>query len=152
MIVDSVERLALYAALLPYAKELSARFQTRRTDGLPFEVRFKQYDTKPDEKRKFEVHRKTIDLMMCFEGEEIIHICPEAELVPGEPLPHGGDGMKLIGAPRGFKVTVKEMKVNAGAGFIVAKTGDIMTMPGLPKIPAAEKIDIDENGRITGLF
>ena len=93
MIVDSVERLALYAALLPYAKELSERFQTRQTDGLPFEVRFKQYDTKPDEKRKFEVHRKTIDLMMCFEGEEIIHICPEAELVPGEPLPHGGDGM-----------------------------------------------------------
>ena len=101
MIVDSVERLELYAALLPYAKELSERFQTRQTDGLPFEVRFKQYDTKPDEKRKFEVHRKTIDLMMCFEGEEIIHICPEAELVPGEPLPHGGDGMKLIGAPRG---------------------------------------------------
>ena len=62
------------------------------------------------------------------------------------------DNASLIGAPRGFKVTVKEMKVNAGAGFIVAKTGDIMTMPGLPKIPAAEKIDIDESGRITGLF
>ena len=62
------------------------------------------------------------------------------------------DNASLLGAPRGFKVTVKEMKVNAGAGFIVAKTGDIMTMPGLPKIPAAEKIDIDENGRITGLF
>ena len=62
------------------------------------------------------------------------------------------DNASLIGAPRGFKVTVKEMKVNAGAGFIVAKTGDIMTMPGLPKVPAAEKIDIDENGKITGLF
>ncbi|MDD5808776.1 MAG: formate--tetrahydrofolate ligase [Oscillospiraceae bacterium] len=62
------------------------------------------------------------------------------------------DNASLIGAPRGFKITVKEMKVNAGAGFIVAKTGDIMTMPGLPKVPAAEKIDIDENGRITGLF
>ena len=62
------------------------------------------------------------------------------------------DNASLLGAPRGFKVTVKEMKVNAGAGFIVAKTGDIMTMPGLPKIPAAEKIDIDESGRITGLF
>ena len=62
------------------------------------------------------------------------------------------DNAALIGAPRGFKVTVKEMKVNAGAGFIVAKTGDIMTMPGLPKVPAAEKIDIDENGKITGLF
>ena len=62
------------------------------------------------------------------------------------------DNASLIGAPRGFKVTVKEMKVNAGAGFIVAKTGDIITMPGLPKVPAAEKIDIDESGRITGLF
>ena len=62
------------------------------------------------------------------------------------------DNASLLGAPRGFKVTVKEMKVNAGAGFIVAKTGDIMTMPGLPKIPAAEKIDIDESGRITGLL
>ena len=62
------------------------------------------------------------------------------------------DHASLLGAPRGFKVTVKEMKVNAGAGFIVAKTGDIMTMPGLPKVPAAEKIDIDESGRITGLF
>ena len=62
------------------------------------------------------------------------------------------DNASLIGAPRGFNVTVKEMKVNAGAGFIVAKTGDIMTMPGLPKVPAAEKIDIDESGRITGLF
>ena len=62
------------------------------------------------------------------------------------------DNASLIGAPRGFKVTVKEMKVNAGAGFIVAKTGDIMTMPGLPRVPAAEKIDIDENGKITGLF
>ena len=62
------------------------------------------------------------------------------------------DNASLLGAPHGFKVTVKEMKVNAGAGFIVAKTGDIMTMPGLPKIPAAEKIDIDESGRITGLF
>lgn len=62
------------------------------------------------------------------------------------------DNAALIGAPRGFKVTLKEMKVNAGAGFIVAKTGDIMTMPGLPKVPAAEKIDIDENGKITGLF
>ena len=62
------------------------------------------------------------------------------------------DNASLLGAPRGFKVTVKEMKVNAGAGFIVAKTGDIMTMPGLPKVPAAEKIDIDESGRITGLI
>ena len=62
------------------------------------------------------------------------------------------DDASLIGAPKGFTVTVKNLKVSAGAGFIVALTGDIMTMPGLPKVPSAEKIDVDENGVITGLF
>ena len=62
------------------------------------------------------------------------------------------DNAKLLGAPKNFTVTVRNLKVSAGAGFIVALTGDIMTMPGLPKVPAAEKLDVDENGRITGLF
>ena len=62
------------------------------------------------------------------------------------------DNQTLLGAPKGFEVTVRNLKVCAGAGFIVALTGDIMTMPGLPKVPAAEKIDVDENGKITGLF
>ncbi len=62
------------------------------------------------------------------------------------------DNMALKGAPRGFDVTVRNLKVSAGARFIVALTGDIMTMPGLPKVPAAEKIDVDETGKITGLF
>ena len=62
------------------------------------------------------------------------------------------DDPSLLGAPRGFEITIKDVKACAGAGFIVAKTGDIMTMPGLPKVPSAEKIDIDENGVITGLF
>ena len=62
------------------------------------------------------------------------------------------DDQTKLGAPTGFKVTIKNVKVSAGAGFIVVLTGDIMTMPGLPKVPAAEKIDVDENGRITGLF
>ncbi len=62
------------------------------------------------------------------------------------------DDPALLGAPEGFTVTVRNLKVSAGAGFIVALTGDIMTMPGLPKVPAAEKIDVDENGKITGLF
>lgn len=62
------------------------------------------------------------------------------------------DDASLKGAPRGFTVTVRNLKVSAGAGFIVALTGDIMTMPGLPKVPAAEKIDVDESGRISGLF
>ncbi|MBE6553294.1 MAG: formate--tetrahydrofolate ligase [Ruminococcaceae bacterium] len=56
------------------------------------------------------------------------------------------------GAPEGFTVTVRNVKISAGAGFVVALTGDIMTMPGLPKVPAAEKIDVDENGKISGLF
>ena len=62
------------------------------------------------------------------------------------------DDQKKLGAPRDFTVQVRNLKVSAGAGFIVALTGDIMTMPGLPKVPAAEKIDVDENGVISGLF
>ena len=62
------------------------------------------------------------------------------------------DDQTLLGAPSGFTVTVRNLKVSAGAGFLVALTGDIMTMPGLPKVPAAEKIDVDEDGKITGLF
>ncbi len=62
------------------------------------------------------------------------------------------DDPTKLGAPTDFTVTVRNVKVSAGAGFIVVLTGDIMTMPGLPKVPAAEKIDVDENGKITGLF
>ena len=62
------------------------------------------------------------------------------------------DDPTLLGAPEGFTVTVRNLKVSAGAGFLVALTGEIMTMPGLPKSPAAERIDVDENGKITGLF
>ncbi len=62
------------------------------------------------------------------------------------------DDAAKLGRPEGFTVTVRNVKVSAGAGFVVALTGDIMTMPGLPKVPAAESIDVDENGRITGLF
>ena len=62
------------------------------------------------------------------------------------------DDQNLLGAPEGFTVTVRNIKVSAGAGFLVALTGDIMTMPGLPKVPAAEKVDVDENGKISGLF
>ena len=62
------------------------------------------------------------------------------------------DDPTKLGAPEGFKITVKNVRISAGAGFIVVLTGDIMTMPGLPKVPAAEKIDVDENGKITGLF
>ena len=62
------------------------------------------------------------------------------------------DDPKKLGAPKDFDITVRGVKVSAGAGFVVALTGDIMTMPGLPKVPAAVKIDVDEDGKITGLF
>jgi formate--tetrahydrofolate ligase len=62
------------------------------------------------------------------------------------------DDPTLLGAPTGFTITVRNLKVSAGAGFIVALTGDIMTMPGLPRVPSAEKIDVDANGKIHGLF
>ena len=62
------------------------------------------------------------------------------------------DDPKKLGAPKDFDITVRGVKISAGAGFVVALTGDIMTMPGLPKVPAAVKIDVDENGKITGLF
>ena len=62
------------------------------------------------------------------------------------------DDPTLLGAPENFGVTVRNVKVSAGAGFVVVLTGEIMTMPGLPKKPAAENIDVDENGVITGLF
>ena len=62
------------------------------------------------------------------------------------------DDQTKLGAPTDFEITVRNLKISAGAGFIVALTGEIMTMPGLPKVPAAEKIDVDETGKITGLF
>ena len=62
------------------------------------------------------------------------------------------DDAKRLGAPEGFRIAVRDMRVSAGAGFIVALTGDIMTMPGLPKVPAAEKIDVTADGKIVGLF
>ena len=62
------------------------------------------------------------------------------------------DDQTVLGAPEGFTVTVRDVKVSAGAGFVVALTGSIMTMPGLPKVPAAERIDVDADGKITGLF
>ena len=62
------------------------------------------------------------------------------------------DDAAKLGAPTGFTVTVRQVKVSAGAGFLVVLTVSIMTMPGLPKVPAVEKIDVDDSGRIVGLF
>ena len=100
-------------------------------------------------------------------GGEGISVTPAAkkQIASLEALGYGGlpvciaktqysfsDNPALLGAPEGFTVSVKNVRVSAGAGFIVVLTGDIMTMPGLPKSPAAERIDVDENGKISGLF
>jgi len=62
------------------------------------------------------------------------------------------DDPKVLGRPKGFKITIRDITISAGAGFLVALTGDIMKMPGLPKVPAAESIDVDMEGKIIGLF
>ena len=62
------------------------------------------------------------------------------------------DDPALLGRPEGFEITIKNCRIAAGAGFVVVLTGDIMTMPGLPKVPAAEKIDVSDDGVISGLF
>ena len=62
------------------------------------------------------------------------------------------DDAKKLGRPSGFRITIRDITASAGAGFLVALTGDIMKMPGLPKVPSAEKIDVDANGVISGLF
>ena len=62
------------------------------------------------------------------------------------------DNAKLLGRPENFEITVSNVRVSNGAGFIVVETGNIMVMPGLPKVPAADNIDVDADGKITGLF
>lgn len=104
MIIDTMERIALYDGILPHAKELAALYAAGSPEGASVEIRDKRYDTKEDARRRFEVHHHTIDLMIGFEGIEVIHICPMDELTPAEPLPKGSDGMKMDGAPRGHAV------------------------------------------------
>ena len=104
MIIDTMERIALYEGVLPHAKEISALWQAQSAEGAAIEIRDKRYDTKPDAKRRFEVHAHTIDLMIGFEGREVIHICDQSALTPAEPLPNGADGMKMDGAPQGHAV------------------------------------------------
>ena len=121
MIVDTVDRLALYENVLPHAAKIAALWAARREDGAPgegaacapFEIRDKRYDTKPDEKRRFEVHAHTIDLMIAHAGSEIIHVCPQEDLVPAEPLPGSADGIKMDGQPQGSAVCLR-------AGWFVA--------------------------------
>ena len=104
MIIDTMERMAHYEGILPHAKEIAALYKMNSGEGAAIEIRDKRYDTKPDAKRRFEVHAHTIDLMIGFEGREVIHICDQAKLTPAEPLPNGADGMKMDGVPQGHAV------------------------------------------------
>ncbi len=107
MIVDMMDRIACYEGILPHAKEIAALWRARSAEGASVEIRDKRYDTKPDSKRRFEVHAHTIDLMIGLEGSEVIHICKPDYLVPAEALPNGADGMKLDGAPQGHAVQLQ---------------------------------------------
>ncbi len=108
MIFDTISRLPLYETLIPGASTIAAAFQAGTPQSAPCEVREKRYALKPDDKRRFEVHYQTIDLMIAREGEEIIHLCPTARLTPAEALPNGGDGRKLDGAPQGMAVSLPQ--------------------------------------------
>ncbi len=107
MIIDTMERIALYEGILPHAKEIAELLKAQAAEGASVEIRDKRYDTKPDEKRRYEVHAHTIDLMIGFEGSEIIHICPQTDLTPAEALPNGADGMKMDGAIQGHAIVLR---------------------------------------------
>ena len=107
MIIDTLDRLSLYESVLPQAEVVAALLSAGSPDGAPFEVRIKEYSTKPDAQRRFEVHAHTIDLMVGLSGEEYIHICPQEKLEPAEFLPNGADGRKLNGAPQGSAVLLR---------------------------------------------
>lgn len=144
MIIDTMERIALYEGVLPHAGEIAALWQARSAEGAPFEIRDKRYETKPSEKRRFEVHAHTVDLMIGFEGSEIIQICPKDDLTPAEPLPNGADGMKMDGAPQGHAVILSP------GSFVAIYPGEAhmvggQTIPGKaePLHKWVIKIDLD---------
>ena len=113
MIVDRTDRLPLYENQIPGAARIAAAFAAKAPGNAPCEVREKSYLPKAAEQRRFEVHFRTVDLMIAVSGAEVIHLLPWKRLEPAEPLPNGGDGRKLNGAPRGSAVTLE-------AGFFCA--------------------------------
>ena len=108
MILDKISRLPLYESLIPGAGQIAAAFLAHSPQAVPFEVREKSYAQKEDSQRRFEVHYRTIDLMIAAEGAEVIHLCPADRLVPAEALPNGADGRKLDGAPQGTAVVLEK--------------------------------------------
>jgi YhcH/YjgK/YiaL family protein len=113
MIMDTIERLNCYRSALPgfdkamFACEKRGVELAEALNVQGFEVRDKEYDTRDDSQRKFEEHFHTVDVMICLEGEEIIHMCPAENLMAGESLPEGNDGRKLFGVPQGLPLHLK---------------------------------------------
>ena len=108
MILDTISRLPLYAAQIPGAAQIASAFLAQTPETTSCEVREKSYALKEDEKRRFEVHFHTIDLMIASEGAEVIHVCPMGQLAPAEFLPNGTDGRKMDGAPTGSAILLKK--------------------------------------------
>ena len=137
------------------AKKLVETIETKESNYAPI------YDEKLPIKEKIEIITKEI-----YGGDGVIFTpAAEKQIATLEAAGYGqlpvcmaktqyslSDNEKLLGRPEGFKITIREVKAYAGAGFVTALSGNIMTMPGLPKSPAAERIDIAEDGTITGLF
>lgn len=148
MILDKIARLPLYAALIPGAERIAAAFAASDPAAAPCEVREKSYALKEDTKRRFEVHYKTIDLMMAREGAETIHLCPSAALTPAEALPNGGDGRKLDGAPRGTAVLLEAGSFCAifpgEAHMVGGRTGDVSDSVGkwVVKVPCTADFEV----------
>ena len=107
MIIDTVDRLPLYETLIPNAGKIAVAYIAQKPDEAGVEVREKSYQTKPDQKRRFEVHFKTIDLMIARTGAEMIHICSMRETRPAEYLPNNADGRKLDSEPKGNAVKLE---------------------------------------------
>lgn len=107
MILDKISHLRYYGEVIPGAESIAAAFAVNAPAEAPSEVREKAYALKADDKRRFEVHYQTIDLMMARDGGETIAVCPMEKLEMAEALPNGADGNKLDGAPCGTPVQLR---------------------------------------------
>ena len=149
MILDTISRLPLYEAQIPGAGQIAAAFFANAPHAAPCEVREKSYELKEDEKRRFEVHFHTIDLMMASEGAEVIHLCPQEQLVPAELLPDGADGRKMDGQPQGTAVLLKKgwfCAIFPGEAHMVG--GKIKNEPGsvvkwVVKVPCTDEFAVE---------
>lgn len=127
MILDRIENLPLYESVIPNAGRIAAAFAAASPAQAPCEVREKAYAAKADEKRRFEVHFHTIDLMIAHSGAEVIHLCSQDGLIPAEELPGGADGRKMDGAPQGTAVLLQ------GGFFCAIFPGEAHMVGGRPE-------------------